>query len=105
MVSPESIEVQRKSSNNIGISRLAIRDAAKTVMGANKRVLEINGFTGDPAPLSTDCLTSQDAFSAADREPEIGSIRPNDDQLGLNPIRATEANRMLQSESPIQDNF
>jgi hypothetical protein len=35
----------------------------------------------------------------------MGGICPNTGQLGLNLMGATDADGMLQSESPMQDNF
>jgi hypothetical protein len=102
---PRPCKYNRRSSDNIGTSRIAIEDTMKTTLTEKQRVSERTAITEKPAPPRRDCLTSQEVLSEADRESEVGSIRPNAGQLGPNPMGATEVDGMLQLESPMQDNF
>lgn len=104
MVSPGVLKCE-KALTHIGTSTIAIGDTANTVLRTRQRVLEMNACTGDPVLPSTDCLTSQDVLSAADRESEIGGIHANAGQPGLNSMGATDADIMLTSVSPTQDTF
>lgn len=71
----------------------------------NGKALERNAITAQPAPPSTDSLTLQEVVSGADHDTDMGSIRHNACQLGLNPMGPSEVDGMLRPESPIRDNF
>ena len=91
-------------SDNTGTSELALEgkaeSAARVTLTEKQKVLETDAVTGESAPSSPDFTRSQEMFSEAVRDSEMGNIHCDAGQSGSSPVGTNQIDGMPLLDSP-----